>query len=117
QEQGFEVENIPAGSTTATVAVAEQTTAPRRLAQFYALHVQPFLRDQPPSNAALWNEMSARHMFDDMTSMPPASMHDSVRDLREIVEERRQIARHRRYYHWLHGWLIFHVPLSYALVV
>ena len=44
-------------------------------------------------------------------------MHEPLGDLALIVEERRQLAAQKRMHHVLHGWLIVHVPLSYALMI
>ncbi len=37
--------------------------------------------------------------------------------LLEACEERRELAEHRKLHHLLHGWLLLHVPLSFALLV
>jgi hypothetical protein len=44
-------------------------------------------------------------------------MHEALHDLEVMCEERRQLARQRRLHRWLHGWLLVHVPLSYALLL
>ncbi len=38
-------------------------------------------------------------------------------DLESICEEQRQLNLQTRLYHWLHAWLLVHVPLSIALLV
>jgi hypothetical protein len=40
-----------------------------------------------------------------------------VSDLENICEEERQLIRQRRLHAWLHGWLLTHIPLSFALLV
>jgi hypothetical protein len=47
----------------------------------------------------------------------PPSVGDVVDEIQDICEERRQLAVQRRLHHWLHGWLLVHVPLSYALLL
>ena len=47
----------------------------------------------------------------------PAAFHPALEDLENICEEERQLSRQRRLYHWLHAWLLVHVPLSIALLV
>jgi hypothetical protein len=44
-------------------------------------------------------------------------LHETLDDLRAIVDERRELERQRRLHLWLHGWLFIHVPLSYAMLV
>ena len=38
-------------------------------------------------------------------------------ELGEICEVRRQLGEQQRIHRWLHGWLLIHVPLSWALLV
>jgi len=40
-----------------------------------------------------------------------------LKDLENICEEEHQLSRQARIYHWLHAWLLVHVPLSIALLV
>ncbi len=40
-----------------------------------------------------------------------------ITGLERICEEQRQLNRQTRLYHWLHAWLLVHVPLSIALLV
>jgi len=47
----------------------------------------------------------------------PVAAHDVLRDLEGICEERRQLLVQRRLHLWMHGWLLVHVPLSFALLV
>jgi hypothetical protein len=49
-------------------------------------------------------------------SLPPA-LHEALDDLERICEERRQLDVQSRLQAWLHGWLLLHVPLSYALLL
>ncbi len=47
----------------------------------------------------------------------PAALHASVEELQALCDERRQLAKQKQLHHWLHGWLLVHVPLSFALLV
>ena len=38
-------------------------------------------------------------------------------ELEAICQERRAYAEQERIHHWLHGWLLLHIPLSLALLV
>jgi hypothetical protein len=40
-----------------------------------------------------------------------------LQDLEGICEEKRQLDQQRRLHRLLHGWLLFHVPASYALLL
>ena len=52
-----------------------------------------------------------------ITPIMPVAVHDVLRDLEEICEERRQLLVQRRLHLWLHGWLMVHVPVSFAFLV
>lgn len=43
--------------------------------------------------------------------------HATADALADLCEERRQLLPQKVLHHWLHGWLLVHVPLSMALVV
>ena len=47
----------------------------------------------------------------------PPDLQDAVGDLENICEEERQLRARSRLHHWLHGWLLLHVPLSLALLL
>ena len=41
----------------------------------------------------------------------------SVDNLQQWCDDRRQMDVQVHMHHWLHGWLLLHVPLSFALIV
>jgi hypothetical protein len=49
------------------------------------------------------------------TLLPPA-MHETVAALEEICDEARQLRRQSILHYAMHGWLLVHIPLSYALL-
>jgi hypothetical protein len=114
--EAFEMEVVPAGAATATMAQTSALAA-RTLNEFYAAHVKPYLNQRIPSSTRLKTELTAQVAFDQVRSAVPAALHEPLNDLASIVEERRQLAQQKRMHHWLHGWLLFHVPLSYALMI
>jgi hypothetical protein len=114
--EAFEVETVPVGAATATLAQSSVQAA-RTVSEFYAEHVKPYLARQIPANTPLKTEAAARVAFDQVRSSVPMSMQEPINDLAAIVEERRQLAVQKHMHHLLHGWLIVHVPLSYGLMV
>ena len=85
----------------------------------YLQEIRPFLRQSPaPLSLKLYaSPDSVTAYFDHLRTIMPTAAHMVLRDLAEIVEERRQLAVQRRLHQWLHGWLLIHVPLSFALLV
>lgn len=114
--QAFEVEVVPAGAPTATIE-HKTLVAERTFSEFYATQVKPFLERQVPPRSNFKTELGARVMFEQIRSALPRTMHEALNDLASVVEERRQLLMQRRMHHVLHGWLIVHVPLSYALML
>jgi hypothetical protein len=54
--------------------------------------------------------------FGEVKALLPPGLHASLTQLEEICEERRQLAVQVRLHHWLHGWLLVHLPAAAALV-
>ena len=59
----------------------------------------------------------AQTMFQQFRVLLPRTLHPSVDDLENICEEKRQLDQQSRLHKVLHGWLLVHIPLSYALLL
>jgi hypothetical protein len=117
----LEEEEIPDMSGSGGVATATpvdlMATAKRRIADYYEAQVKPYLTSKRGRRSVLTNSTSSADAFDDIRRGVPPSMRTAVDDLESIANERRQLERQRTLHHWLHFWLLVHVPLSYALTV
>jgi hypothetical protein len=89
----------------AAVAVEGETADKARLREVYRSQIRPRL-EQPETE-----------MFQPLRTALPATFHEVLDALEDICEEQRQLNRQIRLYHWLHGWLLVHVPLSVTLLV
>jgi hypothetical protein len=87
------------------VRVDEEHADKVRFRELYTTRVQPFL-DAP-----------AVGLIEPLRPLTPAPFRAVLDDLESICEEQRQLTRQRRLYHFLHVWLLVHVPLSIALIV
>jgi hypothetical protein len=108
----------PSGDLAATadsILSAEETSRPLR--DFYAREMRPFLEDHRQQNQPLADEEKARGIFEGLRRLLPAGMHETTMSLEEICDEERQLRRQVRLHHLLHGWLMLHVPLSFALLI
>ncbi|MFQ5696518.1 MAG: hypothetical protein ACE5HB_11055, partial [Terriglobia bacterium] len=89
------------GAAAATVEVEEEARA--RLREFYLRDVRPFLerpeREEPP----LGDPKQARRFFQQLDTLLPAALPETVADLENICEEERQLNRQARLHEWLHG--------------
>ncbi len=104
-----------ARSSVATATIATTDTLP--LGNFYSRDMRPFLQQERAHNAALSIKAKAAGIFEGLRTLLPVALHGTVKSLEEICEEERQLRRQIRYHHWLHGWLLLHVPLSLALLL
>ena len=105
-----------------TAAVAEERVAltddeSSRLKTFYLSEMRPFLQ-QPKSRGARLSDSDKTHnAFAGLETVLPAAARGTLEDLEDICDEARQLVRQEQLHHWLHGWLLVHIPLSLALIV
>ncbi len=111
---------VSAGASGAVAAapeiilLSEEESAPLR--RFYLNEMRPFL-ERPKLRGQRLNEMAkASSAFAGLRTLLPAAAHASLGDLEDICDEARQLTRQERLHHWLHGWLLLHIPLSLALI-
>ncbi len=104
-------------STIAVQTVALPQEAAAALSSFYVREMRPFLQNDGGERHALADASSARAIFVELRTLLPAETHDAVKNLEDICEEERQLRRQTRLHHWLHGWLMLHIPLSFALLL
>jgi hypothetical protein len=117
EDEGFEFESVPAGAAVATLQGSRLSVAKGQLLAFYEKDVHAYLGDDPKSVPQLATDRAAAGTFESVRGSMPPQLIEVVGDLEHLVKERRQIAQQRVWYHWLHTWLLVHVPLSYALVL
>jgi hypothetical protein len=104
---------MPVGATT--VPDASSGTLPLR--KFYSRELRPFLRNEDKASAPIADATTATVMFDRLRTLLPGNLHETIGNLEQICEEERQLRRQIKFHHWLHGWLMLHVPLSLALLL
>ena len=56
-------------------------------------------------------------MFADLRTRIDPELHPVARDMEALCEQRAQLMTQRSLHHWLHGWLLIHVPLSWTMIV
>jgi hypothetical protein len=105
-----------------TVAVAEERVAltedeSSRLKQFYLSEMRPFLQHPKSRGARLSDRDKAHNAFAGLETLLPGTVRGTLEDLEDICDEVRQLVRQEQLHHWLHGWLLVHIPLSLALIV
>jgi hypothetical protein len=102
-------------ATEEVAAISEADIEPLR--SFYSRQMRPFLDKPDARGHALADAAKARSTFDALRTLLPPDIHAIVEDLQDICEEERQLRKQARLHHWLHGWLMVHIPLSLALLL
>ena len=87
------------------------------LRDFYARQMRPFLLHEHLQDRPLATREKAVGIFERLRTLLPDTAHETTKSLETICEEERQLRRQTRMHHWLHGWLLLHVPLSLALLL
>jgi hypothetical protein len=112
---------VSAGASAAVAAapeiilLSEEESAPLR--RFYLQEMRPFLEHPERRGQRLVDEQKAACAFAGLQTLLPAAARATLDDLTDICDEARQLQRQARLHHWLHGWLLVHIPLSLALIL
>ncbi len=86
--------------------------------KFYSRHVRPFLLEGDIRSALLANALEAEQAFKRLRALPGlADDEDELVQLQSLCDERRDLPEQEHLHHWLHAWLMLHIPLSVALLV
>ena len=96
------------------VLLSDEQSAPLR--RFYLCELRPYLQ-HPKRGFTLSDEGRARSSFAAVRTLVPPSAHATIGDLEDISNEARQLCLQERMHRWLHGWLLVHIPLSFALIL
>lgn len=105
------------GGLTVASGLQADEQASTQLRRFLSAEMQPYLGRAGSGGMSLSNPSQARTMFQQLRLLLPQNLHSSVDDLENICEEKRQLDRQGRLHKFLHGWLLVHIPLSYALLL
>src|SRR5450755_661773 len=102
-------------AATEIVLLSDEESAPLR--RFYLNEMRPFLERPAERRLLLYDAAKAQVGFSGVRTLLPARAHATIDDLQDICEEARQLQKQRRLHHWLHVWLLVHIPISLALIV
>ncbi len=107
-----------AGGGAAVVTVLDlDVDAKKEMDEFYQQQMLPYLRTLGGKGCQLTDPMRAKAMFVNLKMLMPEEAHPGVDDLENICDEKRQLDRQAKMHRWLHGWLLVHLPISYALLI
>lgn len=113
----------PAKKGTATTEV-EPTAAPpqddaseQALADFLDQECLPYLFAERGDRRQLGDQKVSDDVFRLLKLSVSEKFRPKADDIQQWCDDRRQMDYQMRLHHWLHGWLLIHVPLSFTLLV
>jgi hypothetical protein len=106
--------DVVGGQPLATATTPESLIP---LRDFYLRQMRPFLLHERLQDRPLATREKAVGIFERLRTLLPDTAHETIKSLEAICEEERQLRLQTRMHHWLHGWLMLHVPLSLALLL
>ncbi len=77
----------------------------------------PYLAAERGDRDRLGNDKTASDRFRALKLVVAPEWQPMVEDLQRKCDDRRLMDLQTKYQHWLHGWLVIHVPASFALLI
>jgi hypothetical protein len=105
------------GGVTVATGLQVDEEAELELRQFFEKEMRPFLERGGSRQLPIAERDFSRAKFQHLRILMPAKLHPVIEDLESICEEKRELDQQTRYHRILHGWLLVHIPLSYALLL
>ena len=105
------------GGLTVASGLQVDEEAGSHLQQFLRHQMRPFLERGGSRHMALGDHARSHAIFQQLRALLPPGLHQIVDDLENICEEKRELDQQARYHRVLHGWLLVHIPVSYALLL
>ena len=102
-------------TTVATLLIAANEFAPR-LQSCWEETIRVYLEHSAYIRQGRVKSREAQHALRQLRTLLPPAMHDTVAALEDICGEAGQLRKQTILHYALHGWLMVHIPLSYALL-
>jgi hypothetical protein len=105
--------------TMTLVDVPEYSAEVAAFDRFFESRIEPYLRAdrREAKSMELRHRAQSDREFEDYRKLFPPSAWQPITALEEICNEKRQLDHQIRLHHWLHGWLLVHLPVSAALLL
>ena len=105
------------GGLTVASGLQVNKVASIELREFFDREMRPFIEQSGSRGMALADRQRSQGTFQQLRLLLPPNLHGGVEDLENICEEKRQLDQQTRYHRVLQGWLLVHIPLSYAVLL
>jgi hypothetical protein len=100
-----------------TVATVPDERVSKKVAAFFETQMKPYLTTRRFRKTLLADPVQASAAFQQLKVLVPQNLWTKFDDLENICSEKRELERQRQLHKILHGWLLFHIPASYALLL
>jgi len=101
----------------AAVEAGEYDEARQPLILFLDERMRPFFQRGWGRRTSLGSPYRRQALFVQLKTKLDPSLHPVAEDLEALCDQRAQLNLQRRMHHWLHGWLLVHVPLSWLVLL
>ena len=105
------------GGVTFASAIGVDEPFAATLHSFFDDEIKPYLVQHSGRGRVLADKERACAMFQQFRILCPEDSWPRLNDLENICEEKRELDRQRVLHRLLHGWLLVHIPASYALLL
>jgi hypothetical protein len=105
------------GGLTVASGLQANHQASAQMREFLEQQMRPYLARAGTHGATLSDGTQAQRLFQQLRVLLPPELHSNLDDLENICEEKRQLDKQSRLHRLLHGWLLVHIPLSYAVLL
>jgi hypothetical protein len=107
-----------ASAKAATAAPAKDTEPfEETLIGYLDTTVIPYLKTSNPGRSGLAVQANSDSAFRLLKVNVPEKFHANVDDMQQWCDSRRTLDLQLKMHHWLHGWLLLHIPFSLALII
>lgn len=107
----------PAGSAAvATAALVAPSESATRLQSSWETTIRVYLEYATCIRRFRVKRREVLHTLRQLRTLLPPPLHDTVASLEDICDEAWQLRRQTILHYTLHGWLMVHIPVSYALL-
>lgn len=115
-EAGAELSQPPGRARVVVGSIPDERVS-NKVTKFFEQQMKPYLLSRQSRKHRLDDPVQASIAFKEMKVLVGKSLWPKFDDLESICGEKFQLERQRRLHKILHGWLLFHIPASYALLV
>jgi Na+-transporting methylmalonyl-CoA/oxaloacetate decarboxylase gamma subunit len=116
-EADEELFGVSGKARTALAGTMTDERVSKKITSFFESQMKPYLRSRQSRKHRLDDPVQTSVEFQQFKVLVPKTLWPKFDDLENICTEKRQLERQRMLHKFLHGWLLFHIPASYALLL